>query len=163
MAKRSPTSRKKVAAAEDADSARNAGDPIRIFCVDDNDSILVALRRALSLQPDLEVVGASTTAEGVVESVRSNRADIVLLDIDMPGPGGFGVLEELVIRCLRVRTVMFTGHVRCDLIEGAVERGAWGYISKCTGVEEVVNGIRQVAGGNMYFCSESARVMPPGQ
>ena len=70
-------------------------DPIRVMCVDDNDFVAEAIRRKLSVDPGFAWAGWLPEARQLVEKVKENKADVVLLDIDMPGKDSFEALGEL--------------------------------------------------------------------
>src|SRR5437867_11821936 len=67
--------------------------PIRVLCVDDHAFLAEGLQSRLSLARDMEYVGRLSTAEDLVAKAKETRADVVLLDIEMPGPDPFEALE----------------------------------------------------------------------
>ena len=121
--------------------------PIRVLCVDDNDFVAEAIRRKLLLESGFEWLGWLEDASGLLESARGMKPDVILLDIDMPGEDSFEALESLAANCPAIRVIMLSGHVRRELIDRAVEAGAWGYISKNDETDHIVAAIRRVAAG----------------
>ena len=73
--------------------------PTRVLCVDDHQFLGEGLRTKLSLEPDMEFVGWIGSAETLLSEVKSTQADVVLLDIEMPGPDPFEALADLMRRC----------------------------------------------------------------
>ncbi len=128
--------------------------PIRVMCVDDNDFVAEAIRRKLSLDQDFAWAGWLPEARGLVEKVKEAKADVVLLDIDMPGKDSFEALRELAAACPSARVIMLSGYVRTDYIDRAVEAGAWGYVSKNENTETILAAIRQVSKGGFAMGSE---------
>jgi DNA-binding NarL/FixJ family response regulator len=128
--------------------------PIRVMCVDDNDFVAEAIRRKLSLDPGFAWAGWLPEARQLVEKVKENNADVVLLDIDMPGKDSFEALSELATACPSARVIMLSGYVRSDYIDRAVEAGAWGYVSKNENTETILSAIQQVARGGFAMGSE---------
>jgi DNA-binding NarL/FixJ family response regulator len=128
---------------------------IRVLCVDDNHLVADALKTKLRLAGGFEWLGQVTEATGLVELADRIKPDIILLDIDMPGEDPFDVLEALTNECPETRVVMFSGHVRGDLIDKAVEAGAWGYISKNDGTESIVSSLHRVAEGEFVIGEEA--------
>jgi two-component system, NarL family, invasion response regulator UvrY len=61
---------------------------IRVLVVDDHDLVRSGITRMLADNPDLEVIGESSSGEEAIDAVRRDRPDIVLMDIRMPGIGG---------------------------------------------------------------------------
>lgn len=127
---------------------------IRVMCVDDNDFVAEAIRRKLAMDRGFAWAGWLPEARALVEKVKENKADVVLLDIDMPGKDSFEALSELAAACPDTRVIMLSGYVRCDYIDRAVEAGAWGYVSKNENVETILAAIQQVAHGSFVMGSE---------
>jgi DNA-binding NarL/FixJ family response regulator len=124
------------------------------MCVDDNDFVAEAIRRKLSLDQDFAWAGWLPEARDLVEKVKEAKADVVLLDIDMPGKDSFEALRELAAACPATRVIMLSGYVRTDYIDRAVEAGAWGYVSKNENTETILAAIRQVSKGGFAMGSE---------
>ena len=114
-----------------------------------------ALKTKLRLAGGFEWLGQLTEATGLVQMVDRIKPDIILLDIDMPGDDPFDVLQSLTSECPDVRVVMFSGHVRGELIDKAVEAGAWGYISKNDGTESIISSLHRVAHGEFVMGEEA--------
>jgi DNA-binding NarL/FixJ family response regulator len=125
--------------------------PIRVLCVDDNDLVGDAIEIKLRLVGGFEWLGQISSADNLINEVRCHRPDVVLLDIDMPGRNPLDALEQLSELFPSVRVVMLTGHVRRDLIEKAIEAGAWGYVCKSSGGEPIVQAIRNVKHGEFVL------------
>jgi DNA-binding NarL/FixJ family response regulator len=128
--------------------------PTKVLCVDDHAFVAEGLKSRLSMESDLEVVGRLPSADHLVTEVQRNGADIVLLDIDMPGPDPFGAMEDLHRQLPHIRTIMLTAYVRDHYIDAAVKAGAWGYLSKSDAPETIVQAIRKVARGEFAFGPE---------
>jgi DNA-binding NarL/FixJ family response regulator len=131
-----------------------ADEPIRVLCVDDNDFVAEAIRRKLSLNPGFFWAGWLPDAKDLVEKVSESKADVVLLDIDMPGKDSFEALAELAAACPQARVIMLSGYIRSDYIDRAVEAGAWGYVSKNENTDTILAAIQQVARGQFAMGSE---------
>ena len=125
--------------------------PIRILCVDDHSFLTEGLVARFALEKDLEHVGSLPSAERLVAVAKEKRPDIVLLDIEMPGPDPFVAADDLRRQCPDVRTIFLSAYVRDHYISAAVKAGAWGYFSKSEDAETIVKGIRKVAGGDFAF------------
>ncbi len=118
--------------------------PIKVLCVDDNFLVAEGIRIKLMLTGGFQWLGQLADADHLVDEARRTQPDVVLLDIDMPGRDAFEALEELNRSNPHARVIMVSGHVRSELIDRAVEAGAWGYVSKGEGAETIVNAIRDV-------------------
>jgi DNA-binding NarL/FixJ family response regulator len=125
--------------------------PIRVFCVDDHAFLIDGLQARLSMAPDMEFVGRLSSAEDLVAEVKRTRADVVLLDIEMPGPDPFEAVEDLRRQCPDVRVIILSAYVRDHYIDAAVKAGAWGYVSKEDDPDSIVDAVRQVTAGAFAF------------
>ncbi|HYE02648.1 MAG TPA: response regulator transcription factor [Phycisphaerales bacterium] len=141
-----------AAAARGASATKT--NPTKVLCVDDHAFVAEGLKSRLAIENDLEVVGRLPSAEHLVSEVQKVGAEIVLLDIDMPGPDPFGAMEDLHRQLPHVRTIMLTAYVRDHYIDAAVKAGAWGYLSKSDAPETIVTAIRKVARGEFAFGPE---------
>lgn len=125
--------------------------PIRVFCVDDHAFLVEGLQARLSLAKDMEYVGRLGSAEGLVAECQRIRPDVVLLDIEMPGPDPFEAVEDLRRQCPNSRVIILSAYVRDHYIDAAVNAGAWGYLSKHDEPEKIINAIREVHSGAFVF------------
>jgi DNA-binding NarL/FixJ family response regulator len=99
----------------------------------------------------MEVVGQIETADGLVEEATRARADVVLLDIEMPGRDPFEALQDLGRRCPKVKVILLSAYVRDHYVDTAIKSGAWGYLSKSDSPDTVVDAIRKASGGEFVF------------
>jgi DNA-binding NarL/FixJ family response regulator len=132
--------------------------PVTVLSVEDNLEVAEAIRARLARVEGFSWIGSLASADELVAHAGCDRPSIVLLDIDMPGRDPFDALAELSARCPDVRTIVFTGHVRRDLIDRALDSGAWGYVSKNDGDEELVASLRKVAAGEFALGPEARRL-----
>jgi len=130
--------------------------PIRVLCVDDNFLVAEGIKIKLSLAGGFEWLGQLSDADDLINQVERTKPDVVLLDIDMPGRDAFAALDELSENFAQTRVIMVSGHVRTELIDRAVEAGAWGYVSKGEGAEAIVSAIHQVMDGRFVMGPEVA-------
>ena len=137
--------------------------PLRVLCVDDHAFLAEGMKSRLSIEHDMEIVGWLESAEGLPEEVRRRQADIVLLDIEMPGPDAFEVLADLCQSNPQVRTIMFSAYVRDHYIDAAAKAGAWGYLSKSDTPDSVVEAIRKVVGDEFAFGPKVLERCRPGR
>jgi len=137
--------------------------PIRVLSVDDHAFLVEGLRARLEVEKDMEIVGRLPTAENLLREVRATEADIVLLDIEMPGPDAFEAVDDMRRQAPVVRAIMLSAYVRDHYIDAAYRAGAWGYLLKSDPTDAVVEGIRSVARGELAFSPDvSRRTTAPG-
>lgn len=101
-----------------------------IVMVDDNALAAGAMERRFAQSRCLRWLGWTDEVSRAPGLVRDLRPAVVLLDVDMPMGGGFGLLGRLITECPFAAVVMFSGHDQPSLVERALNEGASGYIHK---------------------------------
>lgn len=132
---------------------------IRVLCVDDNQLVGDALGLHLGVAAGVAWLGQLLSADELLARAEELRPDVVLLDVDMPGMNPFEAMRKLGAAHPEVRVVMLSGHIRRRLIEQAMDAGAWGYLSKDAGADEVVEAVRRVAAGEIVLCPQVEAVL----
>jgi DNA-binding NarL/FixJ family response regulator len=121
--------------------------PIRILVADDHPVVRDGLVAMLDTQPDFVVAGQASTGTDVIRQAMLLDPDVVLLDLEMPDMDGVEALRQL--RAVRPETqvIVFTAFDTDELIVGAVQAGAQGYLLKGAPRDEIFQAIRVVAAG----------------
>lgn len=130
---------------------------IRVMLVDDHDLIRYGLRRLLGDQPGIDVVEEASSGEQAMEKVRSIKPDVILMDINMPGIGGFEATSRISHTHPECRVIVLTVHSEGPLPKRILEAGAVGYLTKGCPVEEMVEAIQKVHGGQRYIAPSIAQ------
>jgi len=147
---------------------------IRILCVDDHSFLVSGLESRIALERDLEFVGSMSSAASLLSTVRELQPDVILLDIEMPGPDPFEVAHDVAKSHAKTKIIFLSAHVRDHYIRPAILAGAWAYFAKSDEPTAILDGIRKVHTGAFAFGpkveeriqsngapSRSARVTPP--
>lgn len=121
--------------------------PVRVVLVEDHASFRQALEAVLELEGDLEAVGAADRADDAVAVVRERRADVAVVDLDLPGGGGVEALGRLRDETPQVACLVLTALTDDIELGRAVEAGARGVLHKSTEIPALLDAIRTVAGG----------------
>lgn len=129
---------------------------IRILIADDHPVVLAGLTSMLSTQADFEVVGSASGGEEAVQLLRNCPADILLLDLRMPGMNGIETLLALRAEHLSVRSIILTSFETDEDIYRSVQAGAQGYLLKGAPQANMVEAIHAVHNGKRYFPSDIA-------
>src|ERR1700686_2133832 len=125
--------------------------PIRILIVDDHPVVLAGLTRMLSTQPDFEVVGSASGGEEAMQMLRTRTADILLLDLRMPGMNGVDTLLAIKAERIHVRAIILTSFETDEDIYRSVQAGAQGYLLKGAPQSDMVEAIHAVHAGRRYL------------
>jgi two-component system response regulator DesR len=131
----------------DQSSTTGTTEAIRLLLADDQALVRGALAALLSLEPDLEVVAEVARGDQVVDAVKTNRVDVALLDIEMPGLDGISVVGELATHAPKTRTLIVTTFGRPGYLRRALDAGAGGFVVKDTPAAELAEAVRRVHAG----------------
>jgi DNA-binding NarL/FixJ family response regulator len=127
---------------------------LRVMCVDDNPLMTASLQRRIEQESFLEWAGSSNGAGSLVEDIQSSRADVLLLDVDMPGLDTFALVETLARVAPSVRVAMLSGHTEPSYVTRAIDAGAWGYLSKHDEVAALIASIRSIGCGELVLSAD---------
>lgn len=135
---------------------------IRLLVADDHPVVREGLRRILDETPGMRVVGEARDGDEVLEQVGRQPADVLLLDVSMPGPGFLGVLEAVRVREPTLRVLVLSVHPEDQYAVRALRAGAAGYLTKDHSPEALVEAIRKVALGGTYMSAAVAERLARG-
>lgn len=130
---------------------------LRILLADDHHLFVEGLKKIVETFENCEVVATAYSGTDALYQLRRHRTDILLLDINMPGTDGFGVLEVIQRQQLPVRVIMLSFYDELALVKKSLRLGAKGYLIKNTGSNELEEAIRQVANGHCYIAADVKR------
>lgn len=128
---------------------------VRLLLVDDQPLVRAGVRRVLEAEPDFEVVGEAENGDRALSLAREAPADLMVLDLNMPGRDGFEVLRELRRRGASLRILVLSLHDDAQYVARAVREGADGYVLKDSAVQELPGAIRSVLGGRGFYSSRA--------
>jgi DNA-binding NarL/FixJ family response regulator len=122
---------------------------IRVVLADDQALLRSAFRVLVDSEPDMEVVGEAADGAQAMALARDERADVVLMDIRMPGTDGLAATRLITADpgLAHVRVVMLTTFEVDEYVVQSLRAGASGFLGKGAEPEELLSAIRIVAGG----------------
>lgn len=124
---------------------------IRVLCVDDHELLSEGMAGRMALEKDMQCVGRLTQADELVRQARETAANVVLLDLEMPGRDPLEALGELVKAMPDVKVLILSAHMKDSLIDMAVQRGAAGYFLKSDLPTAILKGIRDIVADKPAF------------
>ena len=129
---------------------------MQILVADDHKLVRDGLRPFLGeLDPEAEILDASTLDEALIVADGASHLGLVLLDLMMPGMNGLNGLELLRAKCPNVPVVIVSGYSSRDHVVAAVQAGAAGFIPKTVSGTAMVNALRLVLSGEKYLPSST--------
>ena len=135
----------------------SASAPIRVALVDDQQLVRAGFRMVIDSQPDLTVVGEAGDGAAAVELLRRTPADVVLMDIRMPGTDGIAATEQVTALPDPPRVVVLTTFDLDEYVVAAIGAGASGFLLKDAPPEEMLTAVRTVHAGDSVIAASSTR------
>ena len=120
--------------------------PIKVLCVDDNRAMTALVEVVLGFEPDLVSVGGLHHAADLLEEVEQRGADVVLLDLHMPGAEPLEELSRLMASRPATTVLLFSASEDSAEIEQGLLAGACGYLGKDADPAELTTAVRRAAG-----------------
>src|SRR3954468_1948393 len=125
-------------------------EPVRVVIVDDHAVVREGLRSLLEREPGIEPVDEAASADEAVYRALEHRPDVLLIDENMPGGSGIEAIPKLLQASPETRVLVLTMRDDPVYARAAFAAGAKGYVLKEAAPAELVDAIRQVAGGGSY-------------
>lgn len=136
---------------------------ISVFLVDDHELVRTGIRRILEDVRGLKVVGEAVNGETAVQWCREHEADVVLMDMNMPGIGGLEATKKILRIRPDARIIVLTVHSEDPFPTKVMQAGAAGYLTKSSAPDEMIRAIRAVHTGQRYISPEIAQQMALSQ
>jgi DNA-binding NarL/FixJ family response regulator len=132
---------------------------ITVLLVDDHQMMREGLRRMLLEQPGLRVVGEAANGRTALEQVRATKANVVVMDVHLPGENGIEVSERILAECPGTKIVVLSADADLALVRRALQAGISGYLTKNAPPEDMVRAIREAMDQRLYLAQEVAAVV----
>ena len=133
--------------------------PLRVALVEDHALVRAAIRAGLAASRDIDVVAELATAEEAIVALPHLRADVVLVDLDLPGRGGAELVRELAPRQPNTWFVILSADQSDTSVIEAVLVGARGYLSKDTEPEALRRTLLAIRRGDAPFSRHATQVL----
>lgn len=134
-------------------------DPLRIVLIDDHALVREGLRSVLSTFDDLDVVAEADNTEAAIKAVKTQRPDVVLLDLQLHDEDGADVVRALSVDNVDVAVLVLSVHQDAQRLRSVLRAGARGYLLKSARPAELAQGIRAVAAGRWMLGDELLEVL----
>lgn len=131
--------------------------PIRVSIVEDLTEVREGLIELIQADEELLMVGSFKDAEAAAEKLPTLRADIVVMDINLPGMSGIDCIRTIKEKCPDTEFMMFTVYENDEKVLQALKAGATGYLLKRTEPKRIVESIKELNQGGSPMSSNIAR------
>jgi DNA-binding NarL/FixJ family response regulator len=123
----------------------------RVLLADDHTLVRAGVRRILEAQAGFAVVGEVADGHAALAALKTQPADVLVLDLTMPGGDGFDVLRRAKTIRPELKVLVLTMHASPEYVSRAVREGADGYLLKDSAVQDLVAAIQAVMAGREYY------------
>jgi DNA-binding NarL/FixJ family response regulator len=128
--------------------------PVHVILADDHTLVRAGIRALLEKLPDVKVVGEADDGREVLDLVKAQRPDVVLLDIAMPGLNGLEAAERMARDFPGVKIIILSMHHNEEYVLRALKAGAAGYLLKKAATAELATALQEVVRGEIYLSRE---------
>ncbi len=120
---------------------------LKILLVDDHEVVRLGIKALLSNYPEYEVVTEAGTADDAVSKALEYQPDVVIMDIRLPGKSGIDATKEIMDELPDTKIIMLTSFAEDDLLFDAINAGAYGYILKQIGSDDLISALDAIGRG----------------
>lgn len=132
---------------------------IKVLLVDDHELVRSGIEALLNAMEDITVIAVCDCGEQALQVIGNDPPDVILMDINMPGMGGFEACRRILQSFPDIKLIGLSVHDNGPLPQQLLKLGVGGFVSKGSQVNEMVNAIRTVMSGKRYLCQDVASNM----
>jgi NarL family two-component system response regulator LiaR len=132
---------------------------IRVLLVDDHAVVRSGLSKFLLVNRDMELAGEASDGQEALQMIGTINPDVILMDLLMPGMDGITATREIHQKNPHIKILALTSFAEQNLVQGALQAGAIGYIQKNVTAAELANAIRSAYAGRMILSPEATQVL----
>ncbi len=135
------------------------GKPIQVLLADDHAMFRAGLRALLESESNIEIVGEASNGDEAADMARTEKPDIVIMDLSMPESDGLEATRRITALDLDVDVLVLTVHGEEEYLVPVVEAGASGYLTKTSADRDLVEAINVVAKGEVYLPPQATKLL----
>lgn len=131
----------------------------KVIIIEDQTAIREMIAEIITSESHYEVMGEANDGQSAYKLCLKLKPDLIVLDIMLPGLNGTEILRRLSKKLKKTRFIIFSAYYNVDLVQGALQAGAHGFVEKNASLSELIKGIEAVAHGGSYFSPEVTRIL----
>src|SRR5579864_21920 len=139
--------------------AESKGAKIRVLIADDHAIVREGVKRILTAEPDLEVVGEAEDGLQAIEQAKKLKPDVAVLDISMPKINGIEATKQIRAALPATHTLALTMHEDDSYVFQLLKAGASGYVLKRAAATDLVQAIRAARRGEAFLYPSVAKAV----
>ena len=131
----------------------------RVLIVDDHRVVIEGIKSALSVSPDLEVIGEALNGHQAIKKAKSLKPDIVIMDISMPDLNGIDATLQIKKMDPHIKIIIFSMYSNREYVIDLFKAGISSYVLKKDPMSDLVSAIKAVERGGTYFTTISSEIL----
>jgi two-component system nitrate/nitrite response regulator NarL len=132
---------------------------IKILIVDDHEVVRDGLKNILLSLNNVAIAGEAANGEDAIAFYESNKPDLVIMDISMPGMNGIEATRIIKENDPNAKILILTMHDNQEYLNQIIRSGAKGFVLKNTDKEELLDAVKTVAGGENFFSKDISKLI----
>ncbi len=131
----------------------------KVLIVDDHRVVIEGIKSALSVSPDLEVIGEALNGHQAIKKAKSLKPDIVIMDISMPDLNGIDATLQIKKMDPHIKIIIFSMYSNREYVIDLFKAGISSYVLKKDPMSDLVSAIKAVERGGTYFTTISSEIL----
>lgn len=127
-----------------------------IIIADDHILIRQGLKKVIESEPSFTILGETGDGLAVIDLIKSTDADLLILDINLPGKNGLDILKDIKAFGIAIKVLVLSMHAEEKFAMRCIKAGASGYINKEKAADELLEAIDKVSHGGRYISEKLA-------
>lgn len=127
---------------------------IRLIITDDHPVIRDGIKTILTTEEDIDLVGCAGSGDELLELLKTQETDVILMDINMPGMNGIEATKAVKKKYPEIKILSFSQYDEKRFVKQLLKNGANGYLLKNSAANELVSAIKMVHTGGMYLSDD---------
>lgn len=132
---------------------------INVLLADDHSIVREGLRKVLEDSNEIEVVAEASDGETAVAKAIEKKPHVAIVDISMPGMDGLEVITRMKSYCPEIPVLILTMHEEEQYVVRAIEAGAFGYVTKQSAPEQLVEAVKKIRSGKRYLTEKASEAI----
>ncbi|MEO1054587.1 MAG: response regulator transcription factor [Bacteroidota bacterium] len=124
---------------------------IKVLLADDHGVVRKGIKMLIDDDPSIEIIGETSAGDETIEQTKSLLPDILITDISMPGLSGIEVTKIITKDLPDVKVLVLSTHHDEEYIVKSFEAGAMGYLPKDSEENEIIDAVKSISKGKMYY------------
>ncbi len=134
-------------------------EPIHVVIIEDDETIRNGFTYLINASQNYKVIHAYSNVESALTKLATDKPDVILLDIELPGIKGIDAIPKIKLILPKTHILMLTVYENEDNVFNALTKGAAGYLVKSDSTEKIMDAIQEVVNGGAPMSMNVAKIV----